>query len=70
MVVVLKSNLDGSLFGEIYKIIVGKSKILYSIIKPNNNIGFDSHICSFEIEKSSNLDVIGCYLTNLMKWKW
>lgn len=67
MVVVLKVNLEMYLFGEICGMIIGKSRILYFIIKPMCTIGFDTHFYAFEIEKnsSSSSELTGCYITNL-----
>lgn len=59
MVLVLEVNLDGTLFGEISKILIGKSRIPYFIIQPMCTIGFDTHFYAYKIEKSFNSKLRG-----------
>ncbi|KAF0751438.1 Uncharacterized protein FWK35_00017834 [Aphis craccivora] len=50
LILVIQTNLDDCLFGEIDKILVGQSRVSYFIIKPLVSIGFDfdSHFHAHE----------------------
>jgi len=66
LILVIQTNLDGCLFGEIDKILVGKSRVPYFIIKPLISIGFDSHFHAHEVNfDHSNIDKIGYYINEL-----
>jgi len=66
LILVIQTNPDGCLFGEIDKILVGKSRVPYFIIKPLISIGFDSHFHAHEVNfDHSNIDKIGHYINEL-----
>jgi len=63
---VIQTNLDGCLFGEIDKILVGQSRVPYFIIKPLISIGFDSHFHAHEVKfEYSDTDQIGYHINEL-----
>eukprot|EP00102_Acyrthosiphon_pisum_P018599 XP_016655809.1 PREDICTED: uncharacterized protein LOC107882243 [Acyrthosiphon pisum] len=70
VLLVLESNLDQCVFGEVIFILVGKSKIPFFLFKRVYTVGFDSHFHAFEI-KIDNSDLInytellGCYISEL-----
>lgn len=66
LILVIQTNLDGCLFGEIDKILVVQSRVPYFIIKPLVLIGFDSHFHVHEVNFDySNIDQIGYYINEL-----
>ncbi|CAI6359373.1 unnamed protein product [Macrosiphum euphorbiae] len=66
LILVIQTNLDDCLFGEIDKILDGKSRVPYFIIKPLISIGFDCHFHAHEVNfDHSNIDKIGYYINEL-----
>lgn len=62
---ILEVYLEGCVFEKKSKMIVGKSKIPYFIIKPMCTIGIDTHFYAYEKKKYPNTHLIGCYLSSL-----
>lgn len=65
LLVVLETNMEGCVFGEIIYILVGESKIPIFLIRPISTVGFDSHFHAYEIitnnSNSINLNELFCY---------
>lgn len=65
MVLVMEVNLDQYIFGKILSIFIGTLKTPYFIFKSLTTVGFDSHFHAYQIESNSELEIAGCYLTEL-----
>lgn len=66
LILTVQTNLDGCLFGEVEKIIVGQSRVPYFIIKPLISLGFDIHLHAHEVNVDySNSYQIGYYINEL-----
>lgn len=64
----MKTNLDGSIFGEIVFMLVGECEVPYFLLKPLSTIGYDSHFHAYEIEgddNSKDTNLVGFYVTEL-----
>lgn len=68
VLVVMETNLDGSVFGEIVFMLVGEREVPYFLLKPLSTIGYDSHFHAYEIEggnSKDNINLVGFYVTEL-----
>lgn len=68
VLVVMETNLDGSIFGEIVFILVGESKVPFFLLKPLNTIGYDFHYHAYEIggdNLNDNNNLVGYYVHDL-----
>ncbi|KAF0717925.1 Uncharacterized protein FWK35_00032614, partial [Aphis craccivora] len=63
----INSAAGGCLFGEIYKMLINETRVLYFIIKPMLTVGFDEHFCAYEIKNNLNSKLIGCYMNYLIQ---
>lgn len=65
IILTLEVNLDGCLFGEVNKILIGKSKIPYFIVTPLQSVGFDCHFYAHEVLHNDNNNQIGYYINEI-----